>query len=201
MEGKKSFILYADLIHTVNKLPNEMAGKLFKVILDYVNDKNPDIEAMDFILQIAFEPIRQQLKRDLQHWSNVKKVRAENGRKGGLAKKANAKLAKQNLAKGSNTKQHLANVAVNVNDTVNVNDIKKKSFIPPTLLEVQEYFQEKGYTKESAKKAFDYYSVANWHDSTGKQIKNWKQKVIAVWFKEENKINNPRPNGKPKLAI
>ena len=41
-ENKKSFILYCDLIHTIEKMPNEKAGELFKHILMYVNDKNPE---------------------------------------------------------------------------------------------------------------------------------------------------------------
>ena len=37
-------------------------------------------------------------------------------------------------------------------------------------------------------KAFDYYDCADWHDSKGNKVKNWKQKMQAVWFKDENKI-------------
>jgi len=62
-EDKKSFLLYTDLIHTVNKMPNDKAGELFKHILSYVNDLNPETE--DLIIQLTFEPIKQQLKRDL----------------------------------------------------------------------------------------------------------------------------------------
>ena len=42
-QDKKSFLLYCDLIHTIDKLPNEKAGELFKIILQYVNDKNPNV--------------------------------------------------------------------------------------------------------------------------------------------------------------
>ena len=63
MEGKKSFILYCDIIHNLKELTNEEAGILFKHILSYVNDQNPILE--DRLLKIAFEPIKQQLKRDL----------------------------------------------------------------------------------------------------------------------------------------
>jgi len=65
-QNKKSFILYTDLIHTVDQLNEEQAGKLFKHILAYVNDLNPKTD--DVITKIAFEPIKQQLKRDLQKW-------------------------------------------------------------------------------------------------------------------------------------
>lgn len=63
----------------------------------------------------------------------------------------------------------------------------KTVFIPPIEIDVIDYFKEKGYSEETAKKAFSYYNEGNWSDSRGNKIKNWKQKMISVWFKEENK--------------
>ena len=54
--------------------------------------------------------------------------------------------------------------------------------------EIEIYFTENGYSIEAAKKFFKYYSEADWKDSKGNKVKNWKQKAQAVWFKEENKI-------------
>ncbi len=56
------------------------------------------------------------------------------------------------------------------------------------IKDVIEYFLSNGYTEISAKKFFDYYSTANWIDSKGNQVRNWKQKAQAVWFKDENKL-------------
>ena len=70
-------------------------------------------------------------------------------------------------------------------------DKKKKSkseFTPPTLQEVIDYFKLKGYSKESATKFYEYYDSADWKDGNGKQVKNWKQKAVGVWFRDENKI-------------
>jgi len=61
-EGKKGFMLYADLIHTVKKMNDEQSGKLFKQILGYVNDEYP--ESDDALVDIVFEGIKRQLKRD-----------------------------------------------------------------------------------------------------------------------------------------
>jgi hypothetical protein len=66
---------------------------------------------------------------------------------------------------------------------------KEKTFIPPLLEEVVEYFSTKGYTKQAAEKAYDYYSIANWIDSKGNPVRNWKQKMIGNWFKNEYRIN------------
>lgn len=64
---------------------------------------------------------------------------------------------------------------------------KTKVFTPPTILEVKQYFKENGYTEYSGEKAFKYYNVADWHDSKGTKVSNWKQKMQSVWFKDENK--------------
>jgi len=60
---KNSFLLYCDVIHTVEKMKDVDAGALLKHILRYVNDKHPVTD--NSIVEIAFEPIRQSLKRDL----------------------------------------------------------------------------------------------------------------------------------------
>lgn len=118
---KKSFVLYADLIHTTNKLSNEQTGELFKLILSYANDDQIQID--NLLLEIAFEPIKQQMERDKIKWADTLQKRKEAGSLGGQAKAANvasARGAKQKLAKGSKAKQDLANLAVNVNVTDNV---------------------------------------------------------------------------------
>jgi len=75
---------------------------------------------------------------------------------------------------------------------------KGKSFTPPNLNEVISYFSEKGYTEESAKKAFEYYDTGNWIDGQGNKVNNWKQKMIAVWMKPENKIIQKTESTTPK---
>lgn len=64
----------------------------------------------------------------------------------------------------------------------------KNKFSPPTLEDVKKYFNEKGYLESIAIKAFEYYNVADWSDAKGNKVKNWKQKMNSVWFKDEHKI-------------
>lgn len=63
----------------------------------------------------------------------------------------------------------------------------KKKFLPPSLLEFENYFKENGFSKELAGRAWKGYHEAEWHDSRDNPIKNWKQKCQNVWFREENK--------------
>lgn len=113
-KDKKSFILYTDLIHTVSKLPNDKAGELFKYILEYVNDNDPQTD--DLLLQISFEPIKQQLKRDLNKYETYIEKQKANGKKGGRPK---ANVTQKTQAFISKPKKA---DSVNDNDSVNVND-------------------------------------------------------------------------------
>ena len=67
---------------------------------------------------------------------------------------------------------------------------------PPSLEEVIEYFDENGYTKESATKMFEYYEESRkprgrvWKDGRGNTVKNWKQKARSIWFKDDNLKKN-----------
>ncbi len=129
-ENKKGFIIYCDLIKTVKKLPPEKQGNLFMHILEYVNDLNP--ETNDLLIEIAFEPIKQQLKRDLKDWDSKRLKRAEAGKKGGLAKSSNAK---QNIASSSNATKDVANVAVTDTVTVTVTDTVTDTVIDTVIKE------------------------------------------------------------------
>lgn len=67
---------------------------------------------------------------------------------------------------------------------------RKVSKDPPTEQEVVDYFVEHGYTEQAAKKAYMYYAANNWTDAQGRTVQNWKQKMIGVWFKDENRKSN-----------
>jgi len=111
-KDKKSFILYVDQKDLWNKLPDEIAGKLIKHIYSYVSDENPKSD--DLIVEIAFEPIKQQLKRDLKLFDEKRVKRSEAGLAG-----ANKRW--QTIANDSKRINGIAKIAVNVN--VNDNDI------------------------------------------------------------------------------
>jgi hypothetical protein len=110
-KDKKSFILYVDQKDLWNKLPDEIAGKLIKHIYSYVSDENPTSD--DLIVEIAFEPIKQQLKRDLKLFEDVKVKRSEAG-------KAGATKRWQEIANDGKRINGIAKIAVNDNDNVNV---------------------------------------------------------------------------------
>ena len=79
-------------------------------------------------------------------------------------------------------------VSVSVSDTVsNTVSISKnnRKFKKPTLEEIKAYCKERNNNVD-AKKFFDYYEAGKWKDKEGKQIKNWKQKVITWEGRNQN---------------
>lgn len=82
-ESKKSFILYTDLKSVVEKLiikdredGTNNSGELFYHILEYVNGDEP--EPINFIIEMAFEPIRLQLIRDLKKYDEIREKNRQN---------------------------------------------------------------------------------------------------------------------------
>jgi hypothetical protein len=116
---KKGFILYADQKVLFDQLSDAKAGELIKFIFAYVNDEDPVTE--DLILNLAFTPIKQQLKRDLVKFEQVKTARSVAGKMGGI---------KSGEARRSKMKQNEANEAVNVNVNDNVINTENHSARP-----------------------------------------------------------------------
>jgi hypothetical protein len=195
-ENKKSFILYCDLIHTIEKLPDEKAGQLFKHILKYVNDKNPIIEN-DLILELVFEPIKLQLKRDLVKFEEVRVKRSEAGKKSAELK------AQQNSTNSTSVEsvKHRStnstdNVNVNVNDNVNVNVIKENNIDVRKLKfadTLKPFLQT--YGKDLLNDFFKYWTEPNKSNTKFKQEleKTWSlERRLETWSNNDNNFKKDK---------
>ena len=138
-DNKKSFVLYCDIIKTVEKLPNETAGELFKHLLSYVNDEEPETD--NLLVEVAFEPIKQQLKRDLVKWDEIREKRSEAGKKSAESKKNKRQQNQQVLTSVKSVEQtstkSTVNDTVNVTVNVNVNDIEYIYSLYPSKCPIQ----------------------------------------------------------------
>lgn len=190
-KDKKSFVLYCDLIHTVRKLPKEDAGELFVHILEYVNDLNPETE--NALVDIAFEPIKQQLKRDLVKYSERAERARENGKKGGrpITQKTQSVISEPKKPD-----------SVNVNDNVTVNDNE----IIPTELQFIQYghslAEKLGVPPQELTYSLSvkYFTWKNdgWKDGYGNEIKNWKNKLSNTL---PHLQRTKRPNNPDKISV
>ncbi len=195
---KKSFILYCDTIHTVKKMTKVKAGELFLIILKYVNDENPEIT--DPLLDLVFEPIKQQLKRDLRKYEHYIEKQVINGKKGGRPRK-DKKPKESQKTQAFFSKPKKAG-SVSVSDSVSVRESKEKKTpailnfetnlnrqpVIPTKEEVLECFVRNGGTKEMADSFYNSNESTGWFYK-GSPITNFSTRVysfITNWNKNEN---------------
>lgn len=180
--NKKSVLLYCDIIHTVEELNDEEAGKLFKHYLRYINDLNP--EAPDKLTQIVFEPIKQNLKRDLKKWESIISKRSEAGL-------ASAKKRQQNST-SVNTSQQVSTVTDTVTVKDNVKEIKdnidsRKLKFADTL----KPFVEK-YGAKMIRSFYDYWVEPNKSNTKFRQElqKTWDVKRrLEAWSSNDKNFN------------
>jgi hypothetical protein len=192
-ENKKSFVLYSDSQGLINQLPDEVAGRLLKHIYAYVNDENPTTD--ELLLNIAFEPIKMQLKRDLVKYEKKREQWSEAGKKS---------AEQRALTKSNESQRTLTNVdsvatvsTVNVNDNVNVNVISKDINIPTWDLFLAYGIEKEPSIKISAlKNKYDAWIVNDWRNGNDKPIKNWKSallQTLAYIEKEQKPKDNHIP--------
>jgi hypothetical protein len=196
-QDKKGFILYADLITVIEKLvlkdrenKTNFAGELFYHILLYVNDENPI--PIDFIVELSFESIKQQLKRDLEKYQKTK----EGYSKAGKASAEARRLKKLNVTQQDSTSLNdVKNVAtiptVIVNDTVIVN-VKDNVILKITEKETLILkYKQKGYEWMINKLSNYKLSHGKKYKSDYGAINSW---VVKEWLKENKKASSGTSN-------
>ena len=194
-KDKKSFILYCDQQGLFNQLPDDIAGKLIKHIFAYVNDENPVTN--DLLINIAFEPIKLQLKRDLRKYDEYIDKQRLNGAKGGRPKKPNETQETQPFFEEPKKADN-----VNDNDTDNDNEIKNKGakrILPPTMNECVEWFIQNKFNQKEAAAFFHYWESMNWTRKNGAKIQKWKS-AASQWISKLEPQVNQQPQIQPKIA-
>jgi hypothetical protein len=171
---KKSFLLYCDIIHTVEQLTDEQAGDLFKHILRYVNDQEPQTDSV--ITKIAFEPIRQALKRDLEKYESIRKRNSDNAR---MRWDATASSGIPN-----DTKNADSDIVIDSDKDIKVN----KGFVKPSIEEVKAYMSELKMN-DLSEQWFNHYEATGWMIGKNK-MKDWRASVRTWKANQKNNTSN-----------
>ena len=181
--NKKSFVLYTDQRSYFDKLNDQEAGQLIKHIFSYVNDENPN--PVDRIIDLSFEPIKLQLKRDLVKYESISNRNKSNGKLGGRPKQEEPKKP-TGLSGNPNKPKKADNDTDNDNDT----DINKKI---PTFIEFRNYaLQNKPLANiKDLKLKYDSWVANGWKDGHDKKILNWKSKILNTLPFIKESIDTP----------
>jgi len=141
------------------------------------------------IINLAFTPIKQQLKRDLIKFEETKEKRSEAG-------KAGANKRWQNIANDSKRISDIAKIAVNVNDNVNVKEkvidinIRKQEFANSLIPFVDVY------GKDMIREFYDYWSETTLNNKKMKYEleRTWSvERRLKTWSKNSAKFGGALP--------
>lgn len=190
-ENKKSFLFYCDVIHTVEKLSDEQAGRLLKHVLRYVNDLNPI--PIDIITEIAFEPIKQSLKRDLQKYDGIRIKNKENA-----LKRWNKKDATASERIRADTK----NADSVIDSDININIFKYKKSNDKQLIDELSKYKDK-YSKDILNSFYRYWSEKNDKGKMRMALENTFEvdKRLITWENNNKKFNKSENKIEEKKII
>ena len=182
MAKDPAFLFYpSDWISGTLGMTFEEKGAYFELLMTQFNQGHMTSHMIGRMVGQLWSSIEQKFVKDENGlWYNIRLEEEKEKRKAFTeSRRNNIKGKNQHTEKKTkkvcHKKGHMTTHIENVNEN-----------------EIIDYFKEKGYTKETAKKFYDFYSVSDWKDSNGKKVINWKQKAQSVWFTEENKIK-PEP--------
>jgi len=185
---KNSFLLYCDIIHTVEKLKDVDAGALLKHILRYVNDQQPVTD--NAIVEIAFEPIKQSLKRDLLKYENIRTRNSANAKKRWDAKECDRIPNVPSDTKNADS------------DSVSDSVISKDIYIKATLDNRKQKFADslvpflEKYGKDMLNKFYMYWTE---HGERDKKMRFEKEKAFNLVLRLTNWLE--RNNERKKIEV
>jgi len=195
---KDNILINLDDYQAVRNFSNEDAGKLFHTICRYsLGEEIGDLEGK---IQVAFNFFKNRLDKYRKKWEKTRKARIESGKLGGLAKQANANFAKQNLANlPVNVSDSVSDsVGVNdINDCVGVYDIKKKASPSDAVITILEDLNK----RIKSKKGFSPLAQCNQNlikarMSEGFTVENFitvNEKKVKQWLHDPEMSKYLRP--------
>lgn len=89
---QKGFLLYLDNYDLIEDMSNEEKGEWINAVFRYKRYGEIPGFQKGTLLSTTFKVAKSQLDRDSEAWEEVRHLRAESGRKGGLAKASTALL-------------------------------------------------------------------------------------------------------------
>lgn len=198
MDERTQFTFYASFFDAVSRIKKKAdRADAYDAICAYaLREEDPDFSKMSDAAQIAFLLIKPNL--------DSSRRKAKSGKNGGSAKQMASKAEANSKQSGSkaeaNDKQEQPASEIEKekerekeNECYPPNPLaggseKKKRFTPPTVEQVSEYCQEKGYHIDP--EAFvAFYASKGW--MVGKSpMKDWKSAVVTWTKSERRRVGN-----------
>lgn len=185
---REKFVFFKNFKTVADRLPDDLRLKFYDAVTAYVfEEKEPD----DVVIAALVDAIKPSLDKEDKRGGNHNPtgqnqhsaVKTGQTRSNEVKKEIEPDKAAQrgqSFLEIRNKKQE-KNISEDKSpDIFQKKKTTEKSFTPPTLEDVKAYIAERGCAAVvDAKKFFDYFEAGRWHDSEGKPVRNWKQKLIT----------------------
>ena len=188
MANRSSCLIYDSWGILIRNLPDEIAGILIKMVLEYAFEGGTSPSPDDSVNAMFFM-IKDKMDEDKEAYEEEIRRRSEAGKKG-MSKRWDKSITKDNtLITDDNTLITDDNKAYQdvTNITDSVSDSNKKhirsSFQPPDVNEVRSYCQERNNNVDP-EKFVDYYSSVGWLVGGKSKMKDWRA-AVRNWEKRE----------------
>lgn len=179
--AKEGFLLYTSFYEPIRSLTFAQKGYLLDFLFRYQIDGSEPSQTDDKDVYMAFLFFKNQFRLDEEKYHKKCEKNTESAKI--RWQKDNANASERIRPNANNADKDKDKDKEKEKD----NDKKKRTeFIPPQLSEVISFFVQEKYRADAGEKAWRYYNDAEWVDSKGNKVRNWKQKMRGVWFKPEN---------------
>lgn len=185
---REKFVFFKNFKTVADRLPDELRLKFYDAMTAYVFDGIDPDDAVVAALVDAIKPsLDKEDKRGGNHnptgqnqFSQVKIGQTRSKQVNPLETRNKKEEIKENNILKDIKKENTEDNTIDIEELIAKTPDKKKRFTPPTLEEVKAYIAERNCAAVvDAKKFFDYFETGGWHDSEGKPVRNWKQKLIT----------------------
>jgi len=176
------FCCYHSYRRKIAKLSDQEVGRLFRTLLEY--SETGEAQELAGREAVAFDFIADDIDRTKENYAAKVEALVENGRKGAQSRWAADDSKNGNcynsIASDSKNGQNKSKSENKDKSDIEKESRKKKAapFSPPTLDEVRDYCAQRGGLVDP-KRFFDYFQAADWTDTKGQKVRNWKQKCIS----------------------
>lgn len=186
---KKSIIIHEDTTELFKGLDDASAGALLKALLAYQN--GDDVSIDDPVLGAVFAMLKVKLDKDNADYEARCQKNSESARKRWDANACDCTQTDADACERMQTDAQKDNNRITTGLQQDKQKRESKRFAPPSVNDVQEYCEEKGYQIDP--EAFvDFYAAKGW--KVGNQpMKDWKA-AVRTWTRRETSA----PPGKPK---
>lgn len=155
--ARNSFVLYQEQEEVIKKLSDEQAGKLYKAIFEY--NRTGETPVLDFMLELIFTPIKQQLDRSTEKYQKALQQRSEAGKRSGESRRNKSNETNErseNRTKRTNVDFVEHNVPVPVPD--NDNEPENKIITTTTTTCAQEEILNDDLAEPELRQPYGFYS-------------------------------------------